>query len=65
MVLPWPEMDEEKTLEKPESPGVSKLETELGLTPAAMLRMRLVVEPAEDVAGKDEPDHYAHLRAVS
>jgi hypothetical protein len=28
---------------KPESPAVSRLEAELGLTPAAMLRMRLVV----------------------
>jgi hypothetical protein len=38
------------------------LERELGLTPAAMLRMRLVVEEPEPV---DEPREspYAHLRA--
>jgi hypothetical protein len=48
---------------KPESPAVSRLEGELGLTPAAMLRMRLVVEPPEE-AKAEEPDHYAHLRAV-
>jgi hypothetical protein len=52
-------------LGKPDSPAVSKLETELGLTPAAMLRMRLVVEPAEDEGQGDEPDHYGHLRAAS
>jgi hypothetical protein len=46
---------------KPESPAVSKLEAELGLTPAAMLRMRLVVEaPAQEPV--DAPDPYAHLR---
>jgi phage terminase small subunit len=50
---------------KPESPAVSRLEGELGLTPAAMLRLRVVVEPAEDVGDGDEPDHYAHLRAVA
>src|SRR5436190_1937625 len=35
---------------KPESPAVSRLEAELGLTPAAMLRMRLVVEHPEPIA---------------
>jgi hypothetical protein len=35
--------------EKPESPAVSRLEAELGLTPAAMLRLRLIVEKPEPV----------------
>ena len=48
---------------KPESPAVSRLEAELGLTPAAMLRMRLLVESPETESG-EEPDHYEHLRAV-
>jgi hypothetical protein len=48
---------------KPESPAVSKLEAELGLTPAALLRMRLVVEQPEPVP-EAHPDSYAHLRAV-
>src|SRR5262249_48119730 len=30
--------------ERPDSPAVSRLETELGLTPGAMLRLRVVVE---------------------
>jgi hypothetical protein len=47
---------------KPESPAVSRLEAELGLTPAAMLRMRLVVEPAEETSTAAEPDHYQHLK---
>jgi hypothetical protein len=51
--------------EKPESPAVSKLETELGLTPAAMLRMRLVVEPTEPEDEHEELDHYSHLRAIA
>ncbi len=48
-------------LERPEHASVSKLESELGLTPAAMARLRLVVEPPEPEQG-DKPDHYAHLR---
>jgi hypothetical protein len=49
--------------ERPESPSVSKLETELGLTPAALLRMRLVVEPPEPEY-EPGPDPYAHLKAA-
>lgn len=48
---------------KPESPAVSRLEAELGLTPAAMLRLRVLVESPEE-PGAEEPDHYQHLRAV-
>jgi hypothetical protein len=48
---------------KPESPAVSKLESELGLTPAAMLRMRLVVEAPEPVAER-APDPYRHLKVA-
>lgn len=49
------------SIAKPEHATVGQLERELGLTPAAMLRMRLVVEEteAEPVA---LPDPYAHLR---
>jgi hypothetical protein len=48
-------------LERPEHATVSRLEGELGLTPAALLRLRLVVEhPEPEAAG--EPDHYEHLR---
>ena len=49
---------------KPESPAVSRLEAELGLTLAAMLRMRLVVEVAEETSTTVEHDHYQHLKAV-
>ncbi len=49
-------------LERPEHASVAKLESELGLTPAAMLRLRLLVETPEP-----EPelvaDPYAHLVA--
>jgi hypothetical protein len=50
-------------LSKPEHSSVAQLERELGLTPAAMLRMRLVVEEPEPV---EEPREgpYTHLRAV-
>ena len=50
-------------LERPEHASVTRLATELGLTPAAMLRMRLVVErpEPEESAG---PNPYEHLRAV-
>jgi len=53
------------SIEKPESPAVSKLETELGLTPAALLRMRLLVESPEEEDERDGLDHYQHLKAVS
>jgi hypothetical protein len=48
---------------KPALAVLSRLEGELGLTPASLLRMRLMVEPPEQEAGPRE-DHYAHLRAV-
>jgi hypothetical protein len=48
-------------LAKPEHATVGKLETELGLTPAAMLRMRLVVEENEKVEPVGD-DPYGHLR---
>jgi hypothetical protein len=51
--------------ERPDSPAVSRLETELGLTPGAMLRLRVVVEPTESEQESDAPDPYQHLRAVS
>lgn len=52
-------------LEKPAHAAVSRLESDLGLTPAAMHRMRLVVEHPESES-KREPlaDPYRHLRAV-
>jgi len=48
-------------LSKPEHASVSRLESELGLTPAALQRLRLVVEEPEasEVEGADP---YAHLR---
>jgi hypothetical protein len=49
------------SLAKPEHATVGQLERELGLTPAAMLRMRLMVEPPEEEAAPG-PDPYAHLR---
>ena len=49
------------SLSKPEHATVATLERELGLTPAAMLRMRLVVEEPEPVEGPMESP-YAHLR---
>ena len=49
---------------KPEHASVLKLATELGLTPAAMQRLRLVVEqPEAERAPREDPYH--HLRAVS
>jgi hypothetical protein len=50
-------------LSKPEHATVSTLERELGLTPASMLRMRLVVEHPEPKA-EAQKSPYAHLRAV-
>jgi hypothetical protein len=47
-------------LEKPGHAGTLALARELGLTPAAMLRMRLVVEEPEPEP-EPGPDPYAHL----
>jgi hypothetical protein len=49
-------------MKKPEHATVATLERELGLTPAAMLRMRLVVEEPEPVEQPTESP-YSHLRA--
>ena len=51
------------SLAKPEHATVSKLESDLGLTPAAMLRMRLVVEVPEPET-KPTADPYRHLRVA-
>ena len=48
---------------KPAHASVSKLESDLGLTPAAMLRMRLVVEHPEPAA-KATSDPYRHLKVA-
>src|SRR5436190_14662308 len=48
-------------LEMPSHASVSRLETDLGLTPAALLRMRLVVEEAEPPSSPIA-DPYAHLK---
>jgi hypothetical protein len=48
-------------LEMPAHASVSRLETDLGLTPAALLRMRLVVEEPEPEA-EPATDPYKHLR---
>jgi hypothetical protein len=48
---------------KPALAVVARLESDLGLTPAGMLRMRLVVEHPEPEA-KPAADPYAHLKAV-
>ncbi len=50
-------------LEKPEHATVGQLERELGLTPAAMLRMRLLVEQPEPTL-EALPDPYRHLRVA-
>jgi hypothetical protein len=47
-------------LSKPEHAAVGRLETELGLTPAALARLRLVVETPEPEP-EPGPDPYAHL----
>src|SRR6266536_931891 len=52
------------SLKKPEHATVGQLERELGLTPGAMLRLRLVVEVPEPET-KPTADPYRHLRAVS
>jgi hypothetical protein len=51
------------SIAKPEHASVSRLESELGLTPAALQRLRLVVEPVDP--DRDAPaaaDPYAHLK---
>jgi hypothetical protein len=48
---------------KPEHASVLKLMSELGLTPAAMLRLRLVVEVPEPET-KPTADPYRHLRVA-
>ena len=48
---------------KPEHASVLRLATELGLTPASILRMRLVVEQPEPDR-KPETDPYRHLRVA-
>ena len=50
-------------IEKPAHASVSQLEGSLGLTPAAMQRMRLVVEP-EEAPQNSGREHYKHLREV-
>ena len=50
-------------LEKPAHASVLALARELGLTPASLQRMRLVVEGPERET-KPAPDPYRHLRAV-
>jgi hypothetical protein len=50
-------------IEKPAHASVSRLEADLGLTPAALLRMRLVVEVPEPEA-KPTADPYRHLRVA-
>jgi hypothetical protein len=49
------------SLAKPEHASVATLERELGLTPASMLRLRLVVE-APEVESVSGEDPYADLR---
>lgn len=49
---------------KPALAVLSRLEGELGLTPASLLRMRLTVEGPESEREPPGEDHYAHLRAV-
>ena len=52
------------SLSKPEHATVGQLERELGLTPASMLRLRLVVEhPEVEPARAESP--YRHLRDAS
>jgi hypothetical protein len=50
-------------LESPAHASVIALARELGLTPAAMLRLRLIVEAPEEEA-ETRPDPYAHLRVA-
>jgi hypothetical protein len=48
---------------KPAHAAVSRLEADLGLTPAALLRMRLMVEHPEPEP-EALPDPYRHLKVV-
>lgn len=48
---------------KPALAVVARMEGELGLTPASLLRMRLVVE-APEPERKAEADPYKHLRVA-
>src|SRR5712691_6331606 len=48
---------------KPALATLSRLESDLGLSPAAMLRLRLMIEPPE-VEEKPASDPYSHLRIV-
>jgi hypothetical protein len=50
-------------ISKPEHASVTQLENALGLTPAAMLRMRLIVEQPEPQA-KPASDPYRHLKVA-
>jgi len=50
-------------LAKPEHATVMALARELGLTPASLQRMRLIVEAPEPVVAIG-PDPYAHLRVA-
>jgi hypothetical protein len=50
-------------LAKPEHAAVSRLEADLGLTPAALLRMRLTVEHPEQQPAA-VPDPYRHLKVA-
>jgi len=50
-------------ISKPALATLSRLESDLGLTPAGMLRMRLVVEHPEPEA-KATVDPYRHLRVA-
>ena len=47
--------------EKPEHAATNQLARELGLTPGAMLRLRLIVEKPKSKP-ESQPDPYAHLR---
>ena len=49
---------------KPEHSSCLALMRELGLTPASLQRLRLIVEAAEPEA-VEVPDPYQHLKAVS
>ena len=48
---------------KPAHAAVSRLEADLGLTPAALLRMRLMVEHPESVEA-ERSDPYRHLKVA-
>jgi hypothetical protein len=47
-------------LDKPEHAALGRLESELGLTPAGMVKLRLVVERPE-APGPPKKDRYAHI----